>query len=340
MNSIKSANYTHPAAHLMTVHNKVKLCIANQRPENEGVLNFKGKNYMIEDVKSLDNPTQLDSKFSLANDLSLEDVRYRSGKEFPQEIRITCDCSDDSGYENSSYYHFLHSKQELQVSFECNYWFQDWNHEVELLSFVELFLSALKEYPDLDIQKNILFEEGMINLHFTQQHGIDQDVDLIINALEHRLRNEHIKALDRHDISCQFEIKKHCQSSARAVLNHIADLIADENSSDNDITVSLNQQGKHMSMGFKLPSTKVYLLNKVLCEQAKALAERSDEIKATGDYGIISNIKLINLLDKKTHDQNWLELVNTHFQLDQVEAIELYEHLSQKLLEMATALRS
>ncbi|MCK5725239.1 MAG: hypothetical protein KAH22_00285 [Thiotrichaceae bacterium] len=337
MNPMKSADYS---PHLMTVHNKVKLCIADQKPKTEGVLNFKGKNYMIENVKNLENPTQLESRFSLAKDLSLEDVRYRSGREFPHEIRITCDCSDDLGYENSSYYHFLNSEQELQISFECNYWFEDWEHKVELLSFMEIFLSALAEYKDLDIQKNVLFEEGMINLHFTQQHAIGHDVDLIINALEHRLRNEHIKALDWYDIGCQLDIKKTSQSSARAILNYISDLIAEQNIKDNDIVVSLNQQGQHMSMGFKFPSTKIYLLNKILCEQAKALVKRSDQMKATGNYGVISNIKLINLLNNDSENQHWLDLVNTHIQLDQTESIELYEHLSKKLLELATGLRS
>lgn len=330
MNSIKASDYS--PTEQMTVHKKVKLCIAGTSgtyvDNDEGVLHFEGDNYMIENVDSSHNPAHLVFRQKLTRDMDINKVRHFSGVDFPQDILITSDCFDDNGYENSSYYHFLHSGTQFKICLECNYWFQEWSHNVDLLSFVEVFLTALSEYSDTTISKDILYDEGMLNIQFTQSFEESENIDLIINALEHRLRNEHFKALNWRNVEFPLVIKEDLKAPAKALINSISEIISEQDRVDNEIITNLVYQNNDWVVKFKFPLNKAYLLQEILQEQSSLLAKRSKEIS---DSDIIKGIKNINFLESGKSQLRLLNIISSHYGLDEASAIELYKDLSIQL---------
>jgi len=341
MNSIRSG-YIDTESNQMTVHNQVKLClVGTMHPQsNAGILHFKGSNYMIEHVESSHNPAQLAFKLKVTRDMALDDIRQLSGNDFPQDILVTSDCFEDEGYTHSGYYHFLHSDAEMQVCLECNYWFQEWNYPIDLLSFIAAFTKALGQYADIKIHKNILFEEGMVNIHIIQKFDCAQEIGLMISQLEHRLRNEHTKALDWRSFNYTLSINERWQASAKAVINNVSDIIAELNKVDNDIVVNITQQGLNLSLGFRLTIGKILFLKKILEAQSVLFADYADKIGEVANFDLTRDIKKINLLASYESNQRLLNLISSHYYLEKSDAVNLYQYLSERLLEIAESIQS
>lgn len=213
---------------------------------NTDYLHFNGANYELLSSKN-------SSIRALSDDLLFDEVSVLSGYNLPRNVFMTCERKDYMLYQYLGYISFLRTEEMLCVMIDANYWLEDWDEKINILSFLDILRERLTLFHIESIQSN-KFDEALINVRFELTVDCDMKIKSIVELIDNILNDEHHNVLSYETITYKIPLSSRYQQVGTSILHYLYQIMQYKNLSD-ELTVSVSETANLISLILTFPSS-------------------------------------------------------------------------------------
>ena len=243
-------------------------------------LYFNHKNYEIK--KSKQYPAVL------SDDVPFNELSHLKGYNLPRNLLMTCDAKHHSCYSNLEYINLFRTNNTLVVTADVNYWLNDWDEKINLLSFLEKLRERLGDIYPIESEQHNIFEEMLINVRFKMVVDCDMRIHSAVDLLDSILCDEQKSILSYEKVKYKISLSTRHQQAGKSLLHYLHKVMEYKKLSD-DLTVSVTENNHFASVSLRFPKSM-----------------KKEILDAVYSYGLIlkGELSSCDLLKKKAHLHN------------------------------------
>lgn len=241
---------------------------------------FNRKNYEIQKLNQ--------HQAVLSDDVPFNNVCHLKGYNLPRDLSISSDARLHSCYPNLEYINLFRTNDRLVIIADVNYWLNNWDEKINLLSFVEKLRERLGDIYSIESEQNNIFEEMLINIRFKITVDCEMRVHSAVDLLDSILCDEQKSILSYETVKYKISLSTRHQQAGKSLLHYLHKVMEYKKLSD-DLTVSVTENNHFASVSLEFPESM-----------------KGQILDAVYSYGLIlkGELSSCSLLKRKAHRHN------------------------------------